>query len=114
MVFPGRLPAACPSCGGALRVTRLACPACNTGVHGEYTLPALSRLAREDQQFMLAFVLRSGSLKEMSRLYGVSYPTVRNRLDDLIARLDAVVESQRQRAASDGAGGDTDAVGDDE
>ena len=56
-------------------------------MHGDYLLPAVLRLGSEDQQFMLAFLLRSGSLKGMSRLYGVSYPTVRNRLDDLIARL---------------------------
>ena len=83
----GRLPTSCPSCSGALTVTRLACPACETTVHGDYLLPAVLRLGSEDQQFMLAFLLRSGSLKGMSRLYGVSYPTVRNRLDDLIARL---------------------------
>ena len=75
-------------------------------------LPALSRLGSEDQQFALAFILRSGSLKEMARLYGVSYPTVRNRLDDLIARLSAIIESQETDAADDrGAGAD--ATGDD-
>ena len=74
----GRLPTSCPSCSGDLRVTQLACPACGTAVHGDFLLPALSRLGSEDQRFALAFILRSGSLKEMARLYGVSYPTVRN------------------------------------
>jgi len=75
-------------------------------VQGDYLLPALSRLGVEDQQFALAFILRSGSLKEMARLYGVSYPTVRNRLDDLIARLRAIIESQEKEAADDGVGAD--------
>ena len=94
-------------------MVRLACPDCGTSVHGDYLLPALSRLGDEDQQFALAFILRSGSLKEMARLYGVSYPTVRNRLDDLIAHLGAIVESEEQSAADDAAGDDPDARGTD-
>ena len=95
------------------------CPGCGTAVQGDYLLPALSRLGSEDQQFALAFILRSGSLKEMAKLYGVSYPTVRNRLDDLIARLSAIIELQEADAAGDrdaGAaakGDDTDAAGED-
>lgn len=89
-------------------------------MHGDYLLPPLSRLGSEDQQFALAFILRSGSLKEMARLYGVSYPTVRNRLDDLIARLGAIIESQETEVAddpvqdgTDATGADTDAAGED-
>ena len=89
-------------------------------MHGDFPLPALTRLGSEDQQFALAFILRSGSLKEMARLYGVSYPTVRNRLDELIARLGANVEALANEAADDragvdaaGGGGDADASGDD-
>ena len=95
------------------------CPACGTAVHGDFRLPALARLGSEDQQFALAFILRSGSLKEMAKLYGVSYPTVRNRLDELIARLGANVEALAKEAADDppgvdaaGGGGDSDASGD--
>ena len=73
-------------------------------MHGDYLLPALSRLGSEDQQFALAFILGSGSLKEMARLYGVSYPTVRNRLDELIARLKRIGETQKKEAADDAAG----------
>ena len=112
MVRVARLPTQCPSCGGGLRVVQLACPDCGTTVRGDYLLPALARLDRADREFALAFVLRSGSLKEMARLYGVSYPTVRNRLDDVIARLRTIVESQDEDAAAGGDGGDTDA-GDD-
>ena len=80
-------------------------------MQGDYLLPALSRLGSEDQQFALAFILRSGSLKEMARLYAVSYPTVRNRLDDLIARLSAIIEAKEQEAAEDAAGIDADGGG---
>ena len=117
----GRLPTACPSCSSDLRVAQLACPDCTTAVHGDYRLPALSRLDGEDQQFALAFILGSGSLKEMARLYGVSYPTVRNRLDELIARLQRIREAQEEEAAATaagvpatGGGGDDDGSGNDE
>lgn len=100
----GQLPTSCPSCRSALRVTQLKCPGCATTVHGGYPLPALSRLGSEDQQFALAFLLRSGSLKQMARLYGVSYPTVRNRLDDVIAGLNRIAETEGKEPADDAAG----------
>ena len=88
------------------------CPECGTAVQGDYLLPALSRLGSEDQQFALAFILRSGSLKEMAKLYGVSYPTVRNRLDDVIARLSAIIESPETDAAGERVLAGTDAISD--
>ena len=72
----------------------------------------LSRLGSKDQQFAVAFILHSGSLKRMAKLYSVSYPTVRNRLDDLIARLEAMVEPQENDTAHNARGDDTD-VGED-
>lgn len=87
----GQLPKLCPSCGAGLRVTQLSCPGCETLVSGSYRLPVFSRLSNDDQEFVLSFILSSGSLKQMARLYGVSYPTVRNRLDDLISVLSDVM-----------------------
>jgi hypothetical protein len=81
------LPSHCPSCGGSLAVRRLHCPSCDTEVEGLYPLPALVSLSRDDQEFTLEFVRSSGSLKEMARIMGVSYPTVRNRLDEIIRKL---------------------------
>lgn len=89
----GRLPALCPSCDSELRVAKLACPACDTSVSGTYALPALARLTSDDQEFVMSFVLSSGSLKEMALRYRVSYPTVRNRLDELIERLADINET---------------------
>ena len=90
------LPQECPSCGRPLTVKRLACRHCGTEIEGLYELPALVGLPRADQEFVLQFVLASGSLKEMARLLGVSYPTVRNRLDEIIARLREVATEQEQ------------------
>jgi hypothetical protein len=82
-----RLPTSCPSCGGVLAVKRLHCESCETDVEGLYTLPVLAGLAQEDQEFILEFIKSSGSLKDMATLLGVSYPTVRNRLDEIISKV---------------------------
>ena len=84
----------CPTCGGTLEVQRLGCPTCHITLEGQFELGTLERLAPAERQFVVEFVQASGSLKEMARRLGVSYPTVRNRLDDLIARL-AKLEKER-------------------
>lgn len=87
------LPTSCPSCRAELHVVGLACPGCDTHVSGDYALPALARLSAHEQEFVMSFVLSSGSLKQMAKLYRVSYPTVRNRLDELIAQLAGIAET---------------------
>ena len=83
-----KLPLHCPSCDTELTVTRLSCPSCETEVSGFFELPLLLRLPGEDQAFIVEFVKASGSLKEMARQLGISYPTLRNRLDELIAKME--------------------------
>jgi hypothetical protein len=68
-------------------VKRLHCVKCETEVEGLYPLPVLASLSLEDQDFVLEFIKTSGSLKEMARFLNVSYPTVRNRLDEVIGKL---------------------------
>ncbi len=82
-----RLPIHCPSCQNALSVSRLSCPNCTTDVSGTFQLPVLLQISEEDQQFILQFLLSSGSLKEMAVQMGKSYPTVRNKLDDIIEKI---------------------------
>lgn len=91
-----KLPATCPSCASHLAVARLVCLECGTAVEGSFGLPVLAALPVEDQEFIVAFVSASGSLKEMARLLGVSYPTVRNRLDEIIARVSAAEEEEHR------------------
>lgn len=82
-----RFPVQCPSCKGLLKVQGLACSCCDTTVNGSFDLPILARLPQEDQEFIVRLVEASGSLKELARMYGISYPTVRNRVDALIDRI---------------------------
>lgn len=92
-----RLPTACPSCGGRLEVRRLRCEKCETEVEGAYPLPPLASLSPDDQDFVLQFIKASGSLKEMAGLLGVSYPTVRNRLDAIIGQLNQPAGTAREK-----------------
>ena len=82
-----KLPHVCPSCASPLRVKSLVCDECKTEVNGEFELPLLASLSLEDQKFIIDFVKHSGSLKLMAEQLKLSYPTVRNLLDDIIKRI---------------------------
>lgn len=82
-----KLPVQCPSCEQKLNVSKLICETCHTEVLGKYEMPLFMQLSSEEQEFVMAFLLSSGSLKEMANKMGKSYPTVRNKLDDLIVKI---------------------------
>lgn len=82
-----KLPVKCPSCEQALNVSQLSCLKCDTIISGNYPLPKLMQLPQEDQEFILQFVTHSGSLKKMALQMEISYPTMRNKLDDIIEKL---------------------------
>ena len=79
----------CPSCQSMLRVARLSCPSCSLQLEGQFEIPPLLRLSADDLAFVERFVRASGSLKEVAKLEGKSYPTIRNRLNAVIEALDA-------------------------
>ena len=90
-------PTTCPSCRGALAATRLTCGACATQVEGSFELPALLRLSPQDLEFVVRFVKASGSLKDLAAQYGQSYPTIRNRLNQVIAQLGDEAQRRLER-----------------
>lgn len=92
-----KLVVSCPSCKGELRVTRLACESCGTNLDGNFEVPLLLKLPADDLFFVSEFVRASGSLKAMAKLEGTSYPTVRNRLDQIIGRLADLEGGVQQR-----------------
>ena len=59
-------------------------------IEGEFELPPLARLRYEDQVFVAEFVRSHGSIKDMEKAFGVSYPTVKNRLNRILAQLQLV------------------------
>lgn len=79
--------AECPYCQKAMTVSRMTCHACEVAVEAAFPTARLANLPTEHQRFIEIFVLASGSLKEIAEQTGVSYPTVRSRLDKVIAAL---------------------------
>ncbi len=92
-----KLPTKCPSCEASVNVTRLTCPNCKTNLDGDFRLPRLLNLSEEELRFVTEFVMASGSLKEMARLRNQSYPTIRNRLNDIIQKLRNGEDDQEKR-----------------
>ncbi len=82
-----KLPVICPSCKSSLNVQSLVCDSCQTTISGTYELPVLLQLEQQEQEFIMDFIQCSGSLKIMSQKLKLSYPTVRNMLDDLIYKI---------------------------
>jgi hypothetical protein len=77
----------CPACGGLLYVSELRCRECNTRVSGRFELPLVCRLSGELYDFLLAFLAARGNIRALERSLGISYPTVRNRLEELLKAL---------------------------
>lgn len=88
---------ACPSCGGDIRISRYLCPSCDLTVEGSFERNRFSRLSRQGQDFLILFVKNRGNLREIERELDISYPTVRNRLNRVIAEL-GLSEEQRWTA----------------
>lgn len=88
-------PTTCPSCGGVLSVKNLHCAECQTTVQGEFAIHPLLRLSADEQQFVHAFIMCSGSLKQMAADMGLSYPTVRNILDNIIENLKKIENNEK-------------------
>jgi hypothetical protein len=76
--------------GAPLVVERIRIPEKQITVEGEFTLPQLSRLSLEDQVFVTAFIRCHGSIKEMEQTFGVSYPTIKARLNRISGQLEFV------------------------
>jgi hypothetical protein len=79
--------ATCPVCSGELTVTRLHCRSCGTALEGEFGVGRFGRLDREQMALLESFLRSRGNLKEMERELGISYPTVRGRVDALVRAL---------------------------
>lgn len=84
--------ARCPGCGKLMTPVRAHCDACDLSLEGEFEVPALARLSLQDQLFVVAFLRDHGSIKKMESLFGISYPTVKNRLNAIVAQLDRTFE----------------------
>jgi hypothetical protein len=85
--MPHEVIATCPVCSADLSVTRLQCRSCGTSLEGDFSVGRFARLDRDQMALLESFLRSRGNLKEMERELGISYPTVRNRVDSLIRAL---------------------------
>jgi hypothetical protein len=79
--------ASCPVCAHELAITRLHCRNCGTTLEGEFSVGRFGRLTREQLGLLESFLRSRGNLREMERELGISYPTVRGRLEALLRAL---------------------------
>lgn len=77
----------CPVCQSELEVTRLSCNNCDTSIEGHFSVCKFSTLSSKQKIFLEAFIKNRGNIKEIEKDLGISYPTVRNKLEDLIQSL---------------------------
>ena len=92
--------ATCPVCSNELAITRLHCGSCGTTLEGDFSVGRFGRLNRDQLALLESFLRSRGNLREMERELGISYPTVR-------ARVEALVRALGFGARADAAGGDT-------
>jgi len=80
-------PTVCPVCGEAMQVTRLQCKQCGSELSGRFNVCRFCALPEKDLRFIETFLRCRGSIKDVERELGVSYPTVRNMLDNALRAL---------------------------
>ena len=90
----------CPYCGTVMTVTQMSCEHCRVAVSAAFPMSRLAGLPVEHQRFIEMFVLASGNLKEIAEQVGVSYPTIRSRLDKVIEVLRGEIAKTQRVAAT--------------
>lgn len=88
-------PTECPVCHDDLLVTRMVCRNCDTALEGRFTLGPLFQITPEQRHFVEVFVRCEGKISRVQEELGVSYPTVRSRLDDVILALGYEVDEEQ-------------------
>ena len=82
-----KAPSKCPVCGNKLSVTKLSCHKCSTSIEGDFQPCEFCSLPEEDLDFAKVFIKCRGNIKDVERELGISYPTVRSKLDTVIKGL---------------------------
>ncbi|RPI86290.1 MAG: DUF2089 domain-containing protein [Chloroflexi bacterium] len=105
------LPTRCPICDGEVTVTRIYCPNCDTTIEGRFTAGAFAHLTPEQLAFIETFVRSEGRIKRLEAELGLSYPTIRKNLHEVIRAMGyepggddgspVVSDEKRQRVLED-------------
>lgn len=89
-----KAPGKCPVCGEKLSINKLGCPKCSTVIEGDFQPCEFCRLPEEDLEFVKVFIKCRGNIKDVEKELGISYPTVRGKLDSVIRSLGYEVASK--------------------
>jgi hypothetical protein len=82
------VPNECPVCKGELRIDKVSCTDCDMQMTGSFYMSGFAGLTQKQLEFVKVFIRCKGNIKEVEKELGISYPTVRSRLDDVAAALD--------------------------
>lgn len=77
----------CPVCEGRLQVSRLSCKKCNIDITGDFELSKFSYLNKDELDFVETFLKCQGNLKDVQNILGISYPTAKKHLDNVLDKL---------------------------
>jgi hypothetical protein len=91
----------CPYCGGQMVVTELECVSCGAEVSGQFPPCRFCNLPEGELNFLLAFLASRGNIKSMEKMLGISYPTVRSRMDGLLTSLNLTSDFHPRPSATD-------------
>ncbi len=92
-----KMPHRCPVCDHEMKISKLACTHCPTKIEGEFSSCKFCRLPAEQTVFIEAFIKCRGNIKEVEKELGISYPTVRGRLDSVIEALGYRVDKEKEK-----------------
>lgn len=92
----------CPICGEKVTITRFYCPACNSRVDGAFEIEKdpFAALSTDQFNFLLAFVRAEGRLNRLEEVLGMSYPTLKNRLNEVIRSLGYEPEQEKRKGVT--------------
>ncbi len=91
-------PTKCPSCSSSLTIKQLGCDHCQTGIQGDFYMNRFSQFSKDQLYFIETFLRVEGNIKTMEKELGISYPTVKNRLQKIIGILGYQTPKQEKEA----------------
>ncbi|HAA86223.1 MAG TPA: hypothetical protein DCE14_07770 [Kosmotogaceae bacterium] len=90
----------CPVCSGKMTITEYRCDSCGTTIRGRFELDEIMKLSPEQLSFLKYYIKNKGNLSELQKELGISYPTARNRLEDIVRAMGyEVIDREREEAS---------------
>ncbi|MCM8814272.1 MAG: DUF2089 domain-containing protein [Candidatus Omnitrophica bacterium] len=90
----------CPFCKDKVKITTVECHHCGVRFQGDFYTSPITTLSEDQQMFIELFILNGGRLKQMAAHLGISYPTVRSRLDDIIKEMKQEIDRRNAQTSS--------------